>query len=69
MSLPVHLASSLDGATAGALVEVTGDEAHHAVAVRRLRVGEPVMLTDGRGLSVSGEVESTGKRVFAVRVC
>ena len=31
----------------GSTVEVTGDEAHHAVAVRRLRVGETVVLTDG----------------------
>ncbi len=54
--------------TAGALVEVTGDEAHHAVAVRRLRVGESVVLTDGAGTAATGEVESTGKRVFAVRV-
>ena len=28
---------------------MTGDEAHHAVAVRRLRVGEQVVLTDGAG--------------------
>ena len=67
MSLPVHLAESLDGVTVGAVVEVTGDEAHHAVAVRRLRVGEPVVLTDGAGTAVTGAVESTGKRVFAVR--
>ncbi|MGZ5398593.1 MAG: 16S rRNA (uracil(1498)-N(3))-methyltransferase [Nocardioides sp.] len=68
MSLPVHLAESLDGVAVGAVVEVTGDEAHHAVAVRRLRVGEPVVLTDGAGTAVTGAVESTGKRVFAVRV-
>ena len=49
MSLPVHLADSLTGVGAGALVEVTGDEAHHAVAVRRLRVGERLVLTDGAG--------------------
>jgi 16S rRNA (uracil1498-N3)-methyltransferase len=49
-------------------VEVTGDEAHHAVAVRRLRVGETVVLTDGRGRSVTGPVVSTGKRQFAVSV-
>jgi 16S rRNA (uracil1498-N3)-methyltransferase len=68
MSLPVHLVPSLDGAAVGAVVEVTGDEAHHAVAVRRLRVGEQVVLTDGLGRSVTGEVSSTGKRVFAVEV-
>lgn len=68
MSLPVHLVPSLDGVTARALVEVTGDEAHHGVAVRRLRVGEPVVLTDGAGTAVTGAVESMGKRVFMVRV-
>jgi 16S rRNA (uracil1498-N3)-methyltransferase len=66
MSLPVHLVPSLDGIGVGATVTVEGDEAHHAVAVRRLRVGESVVLTDGRGTSVTGEVTSTGKRVFDV---
>ncbi|HEY0645412.1 MAG TPA: 16S rRNA (uracil(1498)-N(3))-methyltransferase [Nocardioides sp.] len=68
MSLPVHLVESLDGAGIGSRVEVTGDEAHHAVAVRRLREGEQVVLTDGRGTSVTGRVASTGKRVFTVEV-
>ncbi|MEP9361386.1 16S rRNA (uracil(1498)-N(3))-methyltransferase [Nocardioides sp. CN2-186] len=68
MSLPVHLVPSLDGVVAGDEVTVEGDEAHHAVAVRRLRVGEQVVLTDGAGTSVQGPVASTGKRVFAVTV-
>jgi 16S rRNA (uracil1498-N3)-methyltransferase len=68
MSLPVHLVPSLSGVGVGAEVEVEGDEAHHAVAVRRLRVGESVVLTDGAGVSVVGAVSSTGKRVFAVTV-
>jgi 16S rRNA (uracil1498-N3)-methyltransferase len=68
VSLPVHLVDSLDGAAPGRLVEVTGDEAHHAVAVRRLREGEHVVLTDGLGTSVTGSVASTGKRVFTVTV-
>ncbi|GAA1939770.1 16S rRNA (uracil(1498)-N(3))-methyltransferase [Nocardioides hwasunensis] len=68
MSLPVHLVESLAGVVVGSVVEVTGDEAHHAVAVRRLREGEHVVLTDGRGTSVTGEVASTGKRLFTVRV-
>lgn len=67
MSLPVHLAPSLAGVGAGDVVTVEGDEAHHAVAVRRLAVGEQVVLTDGCGVSVVGEVASTGKRVFEVR--
>jgi 16S rRNA (uracil1498-N3)-methyltransferase len=68
MSLPVHLVESLAGVAPGSLVEVTGDEAHHAVAVRRLREGERVVLTDGLGTSATGAVASTGKRVFAVTV-
>ena len=68
MSLPVHLVPSLDGVGVGSTVSVEGDEAHHAVAVRRLRVGESVVLTDGRGSTVVGEVASTGKRVFEVTV-
>jgi len=68
MSLPVHLVPSLAGVAVGSSVEVTGDEAHHAVAVRRLRVGEAVVLTDGAGASVTGEVSSVGKRVFSVSV-
>jgi 16S rRNA (uracil1498-N3)-methyltransferase len=64
MSLPVHLVPTLDGVAPGAEVVVEGDEAHHAVAVRRLRVGERVVLTDGAGVRVLGEVASTGKRLF-----
>jgi 16S rRNA (uracil1498-N3)-methyltransferase len=66
MSLPVHLVPSLDGVSAGETVAVEGDEAHHAVAVRRTRVGERVVLTDGRGRSVTGSVASTGKRLLTV---
>jgi 16S rRNA (uracil1498-N3)-methyltransferase len=68
MTLPVHLVPSLAGVGVGAEVEVSGDEAHHAVAVRRLRVGESVVLTDGAGTAVTAEVASTGKRVFAATV-
>lgn len=68
MTLPVHLAPTLVDVTPGSTVAVEGDEAHHAVAVRRLRVGEQVVLTDGRGRSATGSVSSTGKRVFEVLV-
>ena len=66
MTLPLHLVPSLAGVRAGDEVAVEGDEAHHAVAVRRLRVGESVVLTDGVGAALTGAVTSTGKRVFTV---
>ena len=68
MSLPVHLVPSLAEASDGSVVTVEGDEAHHAVAVRRLRVGESVVLTDGLGTTATGVVASTGRRVFEVTV-
>lgn len=68
MSLPVHLVPSLDHAAPGTVVEVTGDEAHHAVAVRRLREGEHLVLTDGAGCSATAVVTETGKRRFAAAV-
>ncbi len=66
MTLPLHLVSTLAGVRVGDVVTIDGDEAHHAVAVRRLRVGESVVLTDGAGASLVGSVTSTGKRVFTV---
>lgn len=69
MSLPVHLVESLAEAVPGAVVTVAGDEAHHAVAVRRLKVGERVVLTDGRGGRILGEVSGMGKRRLEVDVC
>jgi 16S rRNA (uracil1498-N3)-methyltransferase len=68
MSLPVHLVPSLSGVVVGDTVTVEGDEAHHAVAVRRLKVGESVVLTDGFGVSVVGSIASTGKRELVVSV-
>ena len=68
MSLPVHWVESLAGVGPGDLVEVEGDEAHHAVAVRRLRTGEPLALTDGAGTTVTGVVRATGKRRLTVEV-
>jgi 16S rRNA (uracil1498-N3)-methyltransferase len=68
MSLHVHLVPSLAGAVAGSQVSVEGAEAHHAVAVRRLAVGEPVLLTDGAGRLAECEVTATGKALLDVVV-
>lgn len=68
MTLPQHLVPSLEGVGAGSTVVVEGDEAHHAVVVRRLRVGEELQLCDGAGRVATGEVAATTKRSFDVRV-
>jgi 16S rRNA (uracil1498-N3)-methyltransferase len=68
MSFHVHLVPSLSGTGAGATVVVEGAEAHHAVAVRRLAVGEPVLLTDGAGHVATCEVTGTGKSRLEVVV-
>jgi 16S rRNA (uracil1498-N3)-methyltransferase len=47
---------ALAGAAAGAPVRLEGPEGRHAVAVRRLAVGEPIVLTDGQGAGVAGTV-------------
>jgi 16S rRNA (uracil1498-N3)-methyltransferase len=42
--------------TSGALIELAGDELHHA-RVLRLREGEPVEVFDGRGMAFTGATE------------
>jgi 16S rRNA (uracil1498-N3)-methyltransferase len=42
--------------TSGALIELAGDELHHA-RVLRLREGEPVEVFDGRGMAFAGTTE------------
>ena len=38
----------------GSVVEITDAEGHHAGSVRRIRVGETVLVTDGQGHAVRG---------------
>jgi 16S rRNA (uracil1498-N3)-methyltransferase len=52
----------------GGEVLVDGSEGHHAVAVRRLRAGERVVVADGTGGGVRGEVLEASKAGLRVRV-
>ena len=63
MSAPVFLAASdaLVGAGPGGYVVLDGPEGRHAAVVRRLRPGEPVVLTDGLGSSVECSVAEVSK--------
>lgn len=70
MTLPVHLvpAPALAGAAVGDVVRLDGPEGRHAVSVRRTRVGERLVLADGAGRSVQGEVVGVGRDVLDLRV-
>lgn len=50
------------------VIEVAGDEAHHAIKVLRIKLGEEILITDGAGNWVRSSVESIDKKVFSARV-
>jgi 16S rRNA (uracil1498-N3)-methyltransferase len=52
----------------GATVELGGPEGRHASVVRRIRPGESMLIGDGRGRGVRGEVLATSKAGLVVRV-
>lgn len=76
MTLPVFwapdlCASEIPGAGApgvGSVVALDGDEGRHAVVVRRLRVGEQLVLTDGAGTSATVEITEISKTGLLGRV-
>lgn len=49
--------------TSGRRVTVDGDEARHAIRVLRLRPGERVTVSDGRGTVIGGVVRDAGRRL------
>ncbi len=53
---------------AGQNVQLIGPEGHHAVAVRRMRVGEAIALTDGRGLKARGLISAVEPKQLTVAV-
>jgi 16S rRNA (uracil1498-N3)-methyltransferase len=67
VSLPVFL-GPVTGVTAGETVVVEGDEARHAVVVRRIRTGEQVVLVDGEGTSATCVVTETSKSSLVATV-
>jgi 16S rRNA (uracil1498-N3)-methyltransferase len=67
VTLPVFL-GPVTGVAAGDTVVVESDEARHAVVVRRIRVGEQVVLADGRGTAATCVVEATSKTTLTAAV-
>ena len=68
MTLPVFVHAALDGVSACDAVELGGDEARHAVVVKRVRAGEQVVLTDGAGTSATVTVGATTKTSLSATV-
>jgi 16S rRNA (uracil1498-N3)-methyltransferase len=67
--MALHFVDAAAGtAREGDTVELTGAEAHHAAAVRRVREGEAVTLTDGRGVWLMGACEEVEPRRVVVRI-
>ncbi|MGV8909108.1 MAG: 16S rRNA (uracil(1498)-N(3))-methyltransferase [Propionicimonas sp.] len=67
MTEPLFLAD-LDSPEVGQLVALTGEEARHAATVRRLRVGEVILISDGNGTAVRGPVATADKTGLSISV-
>lgn len=53
---------------AGSIIQLAGPEAKHAVAVRRMRAGESIQLSNGTGFRVRGEIQSIQSNVLQIKV-
>ena len=63
--LPLFFVDSLSGGNSQPL---DNDEAHHAIKVLRVKIGEEIMISDGSGNWVSGPIEELGKKTLLVKV-
>lgn len=59
--LPIDLAP-------GAIVQLAGDEMHHAARVHRTQIGEEVELFDGKGRAVLAAVRDIGKESMDLEI-
>jgi 16S rRNA (uracil1498-N3)-methyltransferase len=50
------------------LIEIAGDEAHHAIKVLRITAGEEILISDGAGNWVRASVENIEKKSFTAKV-
>jgi len=64
----LYLSDAAADARVGERVEVTGDEARHALQVARIRVGERIAVGDGHGTIARGVVAEAAAGVLAIEV-
>lgn len=67
MTEPLFLAD-LDEPRVGDLVHLSGEEGRHAATVRRIRVGEVILVSDGAGTAVRGAVTDVEKAALTMQV-
>ncbi|MEU1684687.1 16S rRNA (uracil(1498)-N(3))-methyltransferase [Micromonospora sp. NPDC005707] len=65
MSAPLFLVEALP---TGDTLTLDGPEGHHAATVQRLRVGEELLLADGRGGTAGAVVTAVGRGTLDLRV-
>ena len=68
MTDPVFVHPGVAAVTPGQQIVLDGVEARHAVVVKRIRVGERIVLTDGAGASVTGVVAVADKSTLTLDV-
>jgi 16S rRNA (uracil1498-N3)-methyltransferase len=70
VTLPLYLLDppALDRISAGAELELAGDEGRHAATVRRTRVGERLLVADGLGRRARAVVVQVGSGRLLLRV-
>lgn len=70
VTAPLFLVSAdqLAAATQGSLIVLDGPEGRHGATVRRIGVGERIVLTDGIGHRVAAVVESAGAGTLSLRL-
>ena len=65
MTVPLFLVAALPP---GETFTLDGPEGHHAATVQRLRVGERLLLADGRGGTATAEVTAAGRGTLDLRI-
>ncbi len=65
---PLFLHDALGAPPIGSMITLDGSEGRHASVVRRIGPGEMIMIGDGRGAGIRGEVVSADKSGLVVEV-
>ncbi|HEY4148881.1 MAG TPA: RsmE family RNA methyltransferase [Chitinophagaceae bacterium] len=66
MALPFFYQEAIDPDQT--IVDLDGDTSRHVISVLRMKLGDPVHLTDGKGLLLTAEIMEEYKKKCSVRV-